>query len=605
MAQVSRQSRIRFSLFFGKIMAQIPKLPKTLKFIKTAKGIHGQSKQSIGRVIEKNAIENPNVLALQFEDQNYSYQTFNEQTNKYANYMLDQGVKNGDSIIAFIDNRPELLFLIAACTKIGAQVSLINPNQRAQTLLHSLSLVESDYFFIGNELMTFFEEVQDLLSNRFSHKYYWLENEGKDICPENYINFTKDITEVSVENPTCTNNVLAGQVYANVFTSGTTGLPKASRQTHRKWLTSYYWFGKVTMNLKKDDVLYIPLPFYHTNALVVGWSTALAASCTVVMKRKFSVSEFWIDIDRYNVSSFIYIGELCRYLLNAPTSDKETGHRIKKIMGNGLRPDVWKELKNRFRIKEVYEFYGAADGNVGFTNTLNFDYTIGWSPQKYKIVDYDIENDIPLRLENGFLRKTDKGKTGLLISEISKNSIFDGYVNEKNNESKILRNVFKNGDTWLNSGDLIQSIGFKHARFVDRVGDTFRWKGENVSTIEVEGILGQIESIALCAVYGVHIPNNDGRAGMVTLVRNQQVTFNLDEVTSLLFKELPRYAVPVFIRVKQQIDVTITYKIIKNKLREEGFASDDEIFILLPKTREYVPLTQVLLNELNQGDHIF
>ena len=175
-------------------------------------------------------------------------------------------------------------------------------------------------------------------------------------------------------------------------------------------------------------------------------------------------------------------------------------------MGNGLRPDIWLEFKERFQIKNIFEFYGAADGNVGFTNTFNFDCTIGWSPQNYKIVKYDIENDTPVKDPNGFLVPVSKGGTGLLISEISNEAIFDGYVNKAQNENKIIRNAFKTGDTWFNSGDLLQDIGFKHARFIDRIGDTFRWKGENVATAEVEGIISQLDCVEMCAVYGVKIP---------------------------------------------------------------------------------------------------
>ena len=359
------------------------------------------------------------------------------------------------------------------------------------------------------------------------------------------------------------------------------------------------------MNLKSDDVMYVPLPFYHTNALIVGWPTALAGGCTMVMRRKFSVSEFWQDVVKYDVSSFIYIGELCRYLLNAPPSDLDKKHRIKKIMGNGLRPDIWYEFKKRFRIKNIFEFYGAADGNVGFTNTFNFDCTIGWSPQNFRIIKYDIENDMPIKDSNGFLVPVRQGETGLLISEISNESIFDGYVNKQQNESKIIRNAFKVGDIWFNSGDLLQDIGFKHARFVDRIGDTFRWKGENVATAEIEGIVSQLDCVEMCAVYGVQIPNNDGRAGMVAIVKHKKENFELDSITDHLLKELPKYAVPIFIRLMDKIDFTHTHKIKKFNLKKEGFICDDEVFVMLPKNKKYVQLNKNLLNEINEGERIF
>ncbi len=588
-----------------KIFKLIPQFPRIIKNTILAKNVSPDSYQSIGQIIELNAKLYGNITALQFEDQSYTYSEFNEIVNKYSNHLLQKGVKNGETIIAYIDNRPELLFLITACAKIGAIVSLINPNQKGQVLIHSMELAKATHFFIGEELIFNFEEVKNSLSEISTHNYYWISDEQLTDCPKNYSNLKKELENIDTKNPILPQQIKAGQVYAYVFTSGTTGLPKASRQTHRKWLSTYYWFGKVNMNLDVNDVMYVPLPFYHTNALIVGWPTALAAPCAMVMKRKFSVTNFWIDVKKYNVSAFIYIGELCRYLLNAPVSDLDTSHRIKRIMGNGLRPDIWHQFKERFQIKNIFEFYGAADGNVGFTNTLNFDCTIGWSPQNYKIIKYDVENDAPIKDSNGFLISVAKGETGLLISEISNTSVFDGYVNNESNEAKIIRNAFKHGDSWFNTGDLLQNSGFKHAKFIDRIGDTFRWKGENVATAEIEGVVGNLNCVELCAVYGVQIPNNDGRAGMVAIVLKPEAIFDITTVAEHLFKELPKYAVPIFIRLKNEINLTHTHKIKKLDLKKEGFNCNDQIYVMLPKSNSYVLLDKNLLNEINQGTYIF
>ncbi|MGX1929034.1 long-chain-acyl-CoA synthetase [Flagellimonas sp. 2504JD4-2] len=605
MAKTDQVQNVKGPMLAFKLFMLIPQFPRIIRNIKKAKGINENSNESIGKIIESKAIKHGNVVALRYEDQSYTYREFNQVINRYANYLLSEGVNNGETVIAYIENRPELLFLIAACAKIGAIVSLVNPNQREKTLIHSLELTKSKFFFIGEELLPFFENVRNSITKTKDDNYYWISDRGIGNCPTHFKNVKKVLGKVSSNNPTTTQGIMGKQVYANVFTSGTTGLPKASRQTNRKWLATYFWFGKVNMNLNSNDVMYVPLPFYHTNALIVGWPTALAGSCTMVMRRKFSVSEFWQDVNKYNVSAFIYIGELCRYLLNAPPSGLDKKHRIKKIMGNGLRPDIWPEFKERFQIKNIFEFYGAADGNVGFTNTFNFDCTIGWSPQNFKIVKYDIENDTPVKDSNGFLVPVSKGETGLLISEISNESIFDGYVDKAQNENKIVRNAFKTGDTWFNSGDLLQDIGFKHARFIDRIGDTFRWKGENVATAEIEGILSQLDSVEMCAVYGVQIPNNDGRAGMATIVKHKKVDFEIDEIASHLLEQLPKYAIPVFIRLKDKIDFTHTHKIKKFNLKKEGFNCNDEVFVKLPKSKTYIQINKDLLKEINAGDHIF
>ena len=593
-------------MLVGRLALLIPQLPRIIKYIKKAKSIDSNSNESIGKIIESKAISNGNTIALRHEDDSYTYHEFNETINRYANFLLSEGVKNGDTVITFLENRPELLFIVAACAKIGAVASLINPNQREKTLLRSLELTTSNYYIVGEELTPFFDNVAGALSKSPQSKYYWVSDQYISDCPNNYVNLKEKLKLSKTKNPETTQHIKASEVYAFVFTSGTTGLPKASRQTHRKWITMYYWFGKVNMNLKANDVMYVPLPFYHTNALIVGWPTALAASCTMVMRRKFSVTGFWQDVKKYKVSSFIYIGELCRYLLNAPESDLDKTHRIKTIMGNGLRLDIWHKFKKRFDIDKVIEFYGAADGNSGFTNTLNFDCTIGWSPQNYKIVKYNVEEDAPIKDNKGFLIPVRKGETGLLICEISKKAVFDGYVNKERNEDKILSNAFKTGDRWFNSGDLLQDIGFKHAKFVDRIGDTFRWKGENVATAEVEGILGEVKGVEMCAAYGVQIPNNDGRAGMVTIVKSEFEDFDIDTITEQLQKELPKYAVPIFIRLKDTINLTHTHKIKKNDLKVDGFHCDkDDVYVMLPKGNSYTLLNESLLKKIEAGDLTF
>ncbi|MDN3643260.1 long-chain-acyl-CoA synthetase [Lutimonas halocynthiae] len=605
MDKTPQYNNISFFDLLAKASKLVPQLPRILKNIKKTKVIKDDTHASIGKIIEANALNHGSISALKFEDQSYTYDEFNQIVNRYANYLLGEGVKNGETVISFIENRPELLFLITACAKIGAIISLINPNQRGKVLIHSMELTKSKYFMIGEELLPYFEDIKGSISDATGQKHYWISDQKTTDCPKHYVALKTKLEKVVSENPTTTQQIMAGQPYAYVFTSGTTGLPKASRQTHRKWLLTYYWFGKVNMNLGLNDVMYVPLPFYHTNALIVGWPTALAGPCTMVMRRKFSVTEFWTDVQKYKVTGFIYIGELCRYLLNAPTSDLDRSHSIKKIMGNGLRPDIWHQFKDRFQIKNIYEFYGAADGNVGFANILNFDCTIGFSPQNFRIVKYDVENDSPIKDTNGFLIPVGKGETGLLISEISEESVFDGYVNTERNEDKILRNVFKSGDHWFNSGDLLQNIGYKHARFVDRIGDTFRWKGENVATAEVEGVVGDLKCVEICAVYGVQIPNNDGRAGMVTIVKHSEEIFDIDIVAEHLHKALPKFAMPIFIRLRDRINVTHTHKIKKIDLKKEGFNCDGKIYVMLPKSMTYVEMDKNLLNDINKGVYIF
>jgi citronellyl-CoA synthetase len=587
------------------IIQLLPRIPKIAFNLKKTLSIKPENLISLGKIIEQNALLHKDKAALMYEEQHYSHHEFNEIVNQYANYFLKIGVSKNDTVVVFIENRPEILFLIGALAKIGAIASLINPNQRGSVLKHSVQLDTSTYFIIGEELIQEFEEIRSELNLNKNAQLYWIEDTGKQTCPTNYLNLKEELLQISKENPSTTNSITAGQRYANIFTSGTTGLPKASIQTHKKWIQMYYWFGKINLNFNDNDVVYVPIPFYHTNALIVAWPSAMANGSAIVIRRKFSVTHFWEDVKKYNVSSFIYIGEICRYLLNAAPSGLEKTHRITKIFGNGLRPDIWKPFQKRFTIKKVFEFYGAADGNVGFTNTLSISSSVGWGPTKYAIVKYDVENDEPFRGSNGFFSKVSKGNTGLLLGEINHKVAFDGYVNKKHNEEKIFRNVFTQGDVWFNSGDLMRDIGFRHAQFVDRTGDTFRWKGENVSTGEIEAFVNELNEVSNCAVYGVQIPNCDGRAGMIALITEQDATIDLEFLATHLINKLPRYAVPLFIRLCNELETTHTHKIKKTTFKKEGINTSDKIFVMLPKTNNYIPMSMELKEKINNGDLIF
>ena len=395
----------------------------------------------------------------------------------------------------------------------------------------------------------------------------------------------------SGSNPSQTQTIRSGQQFAHIFTSGTTGFPKAAIQTHRKWMQLYYWFGKVNLNLSEEDVIYVPIPFYHSNALMVAWASSAASGAAMAVRRKFSTSNFWTDIEKFKASSFIYIGELCRYLINQPQSAIDKRNGVKKIIGNGLRPEIWIPFKERFEIKKVVEFYASADGNIAFTNTFNFDCTVGWSPAKYALIKYDVEEERPYINNLGHYIRAGIGETGLLLSNINSKTPLLGYVRSNENKNKIMRNVFRSNDSWFNTGDLMKPLGYRHLQFVDRIGDTFRWKGENVSTTEVEQIVNNYQDIIMSAVYGVKIPHTDGRAGMVAL----QTAMNWSKIEiqgfyNYLKKELPQYAIPIFIRFCTQFEITPTQKIKKYNLKSESFNIDivsDEIYVVLPNENKF------------------
>ncbi|NVM55418.1 MAG: long-chain-acyl-CoA synthetase [Candidatus Helarchaeota archaeon] len=563
---------------------------------------------SVGKYIENNAELYADRTALLYEDKKFSHKEQNEWINRYTNYFLALGMKKGDIINVMLENRPELIFIIGAMTKIGVIASLINTKQRAGSLIHILKLNPVQVYIIGEELFDAFEEVKSSLDLTDDVKLYFLEDKGEMQLPEGYINLKDEVQSQDVSNPPTMAEIKGRDTYCYIFTSGTTGLPKAAPIRNLHTITSLYAWGKMALNMQPEDVIYISLPFIHSMALHVAWAPALAGGSTVALARKFSVHNFWKDIRKHKATCFVYIGEICRYLLNQAPSPDDRSHKVIKICGNGLRPEIWMEFKERFGIREIYEQYGATEIKGQFCNYLNRNRTIGINPEPHAIVKYDIDSDELVRDEKGFLQKVDGTEAGLMLFKIGELT-FAGYTDKKATEKKIIRNAFGNDELWLNTGDLLRYIGYYHAQFVDRLGDTFRWKSENVSTAEVEDVLSSFEPIDHSAVYGVKIPGTEGRAGMASIIPTKDHTeFDFQGLLKLLQNNLPGYAIPKFIRFLSELSTTVTHKVQKAEMKKAGYdlnKTRDLIYVLLPKSSGYTLLTEAIYDNIIKGRYRF
>ena len=596
---------IKFTELLPGLLSVAWRFPSIFKNLRGILGFENETKMSMGTTLERNATEYADHTAILYEDVTYTHKEFNETVNRYANYLISQGMQKGDVAMVLVDNRPELLMIIGAVSKIGGTSSLINPNQRGELLLYSINLTRGRFFIVGEELLDAFEEIKTDLNLTEAERLYYQPDLGERPAPDGYINLPDVLEDQPAANPPTTGQVSLGDPFAYVFTSGTTGLPKASIQTHRRWFAGQYWFGRIVMNLGPNDVHYCPLPFCHTNALNVSWGAVSGQGTALAIRRKFSASNFLHDVRKFKANSFIYIGELCRYLMNQPPGPDDADNPLVSCVGNGLRPDIWKAFKKRFGIKKVYELYGAAEGTLIFTNVLNVDCTVGMCLTPFAIVKYDIDADEPIRDEDGFMIKAPPGQAGLILAEISESLPFAGYTDKQETEKKIFRNVFEKGDAWFNFGDLVMNQGYKHIQFVDRLGDTFRWKGENVSTTEVEKVVNSLAQVSESAAYGVKIPGTDGRAGMVAVIPSTNVRdFDLKTLSDRLQQTLPPYAVPKFVRFKTKFETTATHKIKKTLLRDEGFdpyKTDDPLFAILPGQTEFTPMTKELYQDILDG----
>ncbi len=556
---------------------------------------------SIGKVLQENAVKFSNKNALLFEDKKWTHLQLNEISNQYAHMFHHYGVKKGQVVIVFLENRPEVIFIVSALAKLGAIASLVNSNQKSNVLKHSINQKNDGFFIVGAELLKTFNEIKEEIISPSFQVFLGVEDQSPVHFNDDYVSLKEVLDKFPTTNFPDVQKMTSGTPFAFIFTSGTTGLPKASIQTHRKWLSCMSWFGKINLNLNSDDVIYVSIPFYHSNALLIAWSSAAISGAAMAIRRKFSVNEFWKDCIHFQATAFIYIGDICRYLYNAPPSDLDQKHSIKKIVGNGLRPDIWQEFKERFNLEEIYEFYASSEGNMTFTNTFNLNNTVGWCPSKFEIIKYDREKGEPIYDKNGFLQKVKWGEIGLMIFEISDRFPFPGYVNEEENSKKVFINAFSKGDLWYNTGDIMRNIGFLHTQFVDREGDTFRWKGENVSTAEVEEVLNAFPTIDSSCVYGVEIPHSDGKAGMVAIQLKKDVEFNWQEFENYMKRELPSYAIPIFIRFEKEFQYTSTYKIIKSQLKKDGFeSSSSPVWVKLKKNSSYQELDKGLLETIQK-----
>ena len=560
-----------------------------------------EDRMSFGTFLDYNEEHYANRPALLYKDKSYTHKELNEWINRYANYFLSLGFKKGDIINVFLENRPELMFTIGAMTKIGTIASLINTRQRSSTLVHSLKINKVKAYIIGEELYDAFEEVRNQLELT-SERLYFLKDKGNMTIPEDFIDLNEAVKDHDVTTPATMNDIIGKDPYAFIFTSGTTGLPKAAPMRHVHMMGAIYGWGGMANDMKPEDIIYITLPLFHSNAVHVGWSSALRGGSAVALARKFSVKNFWRDVRKYKATCFNYIGELCRYLLNQARSPDDRNHNVYKICGNGLRPEIWKQFKERFGIRNVHEHWGATEIRGMYCNYLNIDCTIGINFQPLALVKYDIDTDEPIRDQNGYFQKVDRGEAGLLIIKMVDDTTFAGYTDKQATEKKIFRNPFGNNELWLNTGDMIRYIGYYHAQFVDRLGDTFRWKGENVSTSEVEDIVASFEQIEHSSVFGVEISGTEGRAGMACVKATvSPENLKLNELLNLMQNNLPPYAIPKFIRVLSKLKTTSTFKIKKSDMKKVGFditKTNDPIYVLLPESSEYVLLSKEIHNNI-------
>jgi len=567
--------------------------------------VHPDVRLSITDWTERWARQTPDAPALLCQDRVVTWSGLDEGANRYARWTKELGLKKGDVVTLFMDNRPEYIMAWLGLVKRGIVAALVNTHLTGQPLSHSLAMAGATHLILGSELS---ETYATAIAGLESHPVLWLTDGRRGGFEDLDAALARQSSAPLAPEERV--DVFCRDKAFFIYTSGTTGLPKAANISHMRLLHIMCAF-QGAVNGKPEDRMYNVLPLYHSAGGIAALGPALLAGGSVVIRSRFSAGEFWDDCKRYRPTLFQYIGELCRYLLNTPPHPLERDHSLRVAIGNGLRPEIWPRFQSRFQIPRIMEFYGATEGNVGL---INYDGKVGavgrlpWyarSILKVRLVKYDVDKGVVLRRSDGFCMETADDETGEAIGKIDPNdprSRFDGYTSRADTEKKILRNVFEQGDAWFRTGDLMRRDHHGYFYFVDRTGDTFRWKGENVATSEVAEVLSIFPGIREANIYGVEIPGMEGKAGMAALVTGRD--FELDRLPEYLEKNLPSFARPVFLRFQQQPEITSTFKQRKIELQKQGFnpsAITDPLWLRDAESGKYVQLTPDLYGNICAG----
>lgn len=559
---------------------------------------------TVADILEEQVEKTPNNIAIEFDDKKYTYREMDNEANKIANWAIGKGYKTGDVISLLMENKPEYIFTWFGLAKVGITIACLNNNIKSKSLAHCIKKSGSRSLIISSDLMENLASAQEHIDGELD-----VYTAGQDV--QGYKSLEESLNENGAVRPNSSirQDLSNSQSLFYIYTSGTTGMPKAANFSHQKFLVAC-GLQMFSLEMKPTDKTYMVLPLYHATGGVVGVGSTFCVGGTIVLRKKFSAANFWEDCVKHDVTVITYIGELFRYLVATKESEYEKKHKIRGIYGNGLRPEVWKIVQERFGINHICEFYGASEGNVSLTNVDSKFGSIGRIPPYLKgvlptkIVKFDVENEVVVRGEDGFCIECDDGEAGEAIGFIPNDDKFtgkfEGYTDKEATKKKILEDVFEKGDRWFSTGDLLKKDNQGYYYFVDRIGDTFRWKSENVSTNEVSEAISAFKGIDEVNVYGVEVPNQDGRAGMASLVVNDD--FNLEKLYEYLSEQLPVYSVPVFIRISPEIEKTGTFKYKKTDLVKDGYDPSkiqDPIYYASGGDKRYINLDQDSFQKIN------
>jgi fatty-acyl-CoA synthase len=544
--------------------------------------------------------------ALLSDTQSLTYGALAARAKQYSLWVAALGMSKGDVIGLLMPNCPEYMAVWLGITRMGGIVALLNTNLTGASLANPIEIATPKHIVVHSQLAGALNTALPFLS---AMPQIWTYGSGDSAFP----NIERELEKQPGDEPAPERHVTLDDPALYIYTSGTTGLPKAAKVSHFRLMQWSHWFAGM-IGVRPADRMYNCLPMYHSVGGIVATGAVLAAGGSVVLRDKFSASGFWKDVCNWDCTLFQYIGELCRYLLHSDRTSYESSHRVRMCCGNGLRSEVWTQFQKRFAIPAILEFYAATEGTFSLFNAEGKPGALGRIPPFLShrfpaaLVKFDHETEAPVRNEAGFCIRCAPNETGEALGRVAADDSgisgrFEGYTSAAASEQKIVRNVFEDGDEWFRTGDLMRKDEKGYFYFVDRVGDTFRWKGENVATSEVSAAICAFPGITGAAVYGVAVPGTDGKAGMAALTNDCDL--DLSGFQEHLKNELPSYARPLFLRIRGELETTSTFKYTKSALVRDGYdpsKTADAIFLCDPVRDAFIRVDQALFERIQAGE---
>lgn len=600
--------------YHRKIYVILRTLPRDIKFLYRYINADRETKRyvknnsTVMKLFKERAILYPNKPCFIFEGRIWTNADMDDYSNRIADVFQKAGFVKGDAVALMMPNRPEFVATWLGLGKIGVITALVNTNLRLNVFTHCLTIASVKAIIYGQELSSAVDEIRNSMPNIT----YYKQGAGLDDIQEDTYNLDKLLSEASSDDPVVSEVPGYRDNLLYIFTSGTTGLPKAVLFPNSRYLLvtmgTYHMLGLRS----ESDSMYNPIPLYHMAGGMVGTGCALVKGIPSVLRTKFSVSAYWTDCIKYNCTLAEYIGEMCRYLLTAPEKPEDKQHPVRLMVGNGMRPQLWQQFVDRFKIEQVTEVYGSSEGNANIVNVDNRVGAVGFVPSilpkslhPVAVIRINSETCEPIRGQDGLCIRAEINEPGMFIGLIKQGNAsqeFNGYLDREASKKKVIENVFVKGDKAFLTGDILVQDELGYFYFKDRTGDTFRWKGENVATAEVEGVVSNVAGFRDTTVYGVQIPGMEGRAGMAAIV-DPDCLLDFKALAEGLDRALPSYARPIFLRIVKELEMTGTFKLKKINLQKEGFDPNkiqDKVYFR-SGNKEYVEVTPEIYEEIISG----